>query len=60
MKKKQRKRIKTESYLVIRQVIQDEYDKNPVDTNFNFISRFAKAVNNYLSEKKKKQPNPQS
>jgi len=28
----------------IRNIIQAEYDKQPKDTNYNFISRFAKAI----------------
>lgn len=33
----------------IRQIIQDEYDKNKYDTNYNFVNRFAKAVYESIS-----------
>jgi len=33
----------------IRNLIQSEYDKNKVDTNYNFINRFARAVYEGLS-----------
>ena len=39
-------------YLEIRNVIQMEYEKQKEDTNFNFISRFAKAV--YEAQKQAK------
>lgn len=31
-------------YAKIRQIIQQEYEKQTTDTNYNFISRFARAV----------------
>ena len=31
-------------YTEIREIIQSEYEKQTTDTNYNFISRFAKAV----------------
>jgi hypothetical protein len=32
------------TYEDIRKIIQSEYEKQTMDTNYNFISRFAKAV----------------
>lgn len=33
-------------YTKIREIMQKEYDRNPVDSSYNFISRFATAVFN--------------
>ena|SRR3990167_7240984 len=39
-------------YTEIRDIIQSEYEKQTTDTNYNFISRFAKAV--YEAQKEAK------
>lgn len=39
-------------YTKIRAIIQKEYDSQPTDTNYNFISRFAKAIYEAQQEEK--------
>jgi hypothetical protein len=36
--------------LKIREILQEEFDKNPTDTNHNFLTRFANVIADFNGE----------